>query len=217
MILTGSADLWTASASCSTCNGVATFSPSQSSTATASTKPFSITYGSGSASGTLITVSGFRKKEGGATSYELTNAVWGGIGNGQHGRIQSYWSFCWYVLFNRKSTVKGFVEADQKSELSKKKKRGRHEPNWYSPNCVTRSFRNHGLVLPVSCSTIQELMLMVNSRTRFPVHQLIRNKTFLASLANEQRPPRSQFQFRSRFGHHFSNHSSWGNYDAGRN
>ncbi|KAH8991661.1 acid protease [Lactarius akahatsu] len=53
---TGSADLWVADSSCSAnCQGIQTFDPSTSSTYTNLTEPFSIQYGSGSASGTLAT------------------------------------------------------------------------------------------------------------------------------------------------------------------
>ncbi|KAH9039286.1 acid protease [Lactarius pseudohatsudake] len=53
---TGSADLWVADNSCSAnCQGIQTFDASTSSTYTNLTQPFSIQYGSGSASGTLAT------------------------------------------------------------------------------------------------------------------------------------------------------------------
>ncbi|KAH9167398.1 acid protease [Lactarius sanguifluus] len=53
---TGSADLWVADSSCTTnCQGIQTFDVSTSSTYTNLTEPFSIQYGSGSASGTLAT------------------------------------------------------------------------------------------------------------------------------------------------------------------
>ncbi|KAH9074853.1 aspartic peptidase A1 [Lactarius deliciosus] len=53
---TGSADLWVADSSCSTnCQGIQTFDASTSSSYTNLTQPFSIQYGSGSASGTLAT------------------------------------------------------------------------------------------------------------------------------------------------------------------
>ncbi|KAF5383540.1 hypothetical protein D9615_003749 [Tricholomella constricta] len=51
---TGSADLWVADANCNvTCNGVATFNPTASSTFSTTDLPFEISYGSGRASGTL--------------------------------------------------------------------------------------------------------------------------------------------------------------------
>jgi cathepsin D len=52
---TGSADLFLVSSECvsSSCTGIPAFNPSSSSTFTSTTQPFSITYGSGSASGTL--------------------------------------------------------------------------------------------------------------------------------------------------------------------
>jgi len=52
---TGSADLFLVSSSCTsqTCTGVQTFDGSSSSTFNSTTTPFSITYGSGSASGVL--------------------------------------------------------------------------------------------------------------------------------------------------------------------
>ncbi|KAG5641425.1 hypothetical protein DXG03_005241 [Asterophora parasitica] len=53
---TGSADLWVADNNCNeTCSGVATFDPSDSSTYSSSNADFSISYGSGQASGTLGT------------------------------------------------------------------------------------------------------------------------------------------------------------------
>lgn len=63
---TGSADLFLVSSSCTsqTCSGVQTFSGSSSSTFNSSTTPFTITYGSGSASGVLgrdvIQMAGFQ-------------------------------------------------------------------------------------------------------------------------------------------------------------
>ncbi len=52
---TGSADLFLVSSECvsSTCTGIPAFQSSSSSTFTSTTQPFSITYGSGNASGTL--------------------------------------------------------------------------------------------------------------------------------------------------------------------
>ncbi|KAL7412344.1 aspartic peptidase domain-containing protein [Mrakia frigida] len=53
---TGSADLWLSSSSCSTCTGSAyELNPSSSPSMKVTTTPFSIVYGSGSASGTLAT------------------------------------------------------------------------------------------------------------------------------------------------------------------
>jgi len=53
---TGSADLFLVSSGCvsSSCSGIPAFDSSSSSTFTSTTQPFSITYGSGSASGTLV-------------------------------------------------------------------------------------------------------------------------------------------------------------------
>ncbi|GLB43365.1 putative peptidase A1 family protein [Lyophyllum shimeji] len=48
---TGSADLWLADSNCSSCNGVATFNPNSSSSFSSSGSPFSISYGSGQATG----------------------------------------------------------------------------------------------------------------------------------------------------------------------
>ncbi|KAF8074696.1 aspartic peptidase A1 [Lyophyllum atratum] len=51
---TGSADLWVADSNCnSSCKGVATFNPNASSTFTSTGVPFSISYGSGQAAGSL--------------------------------------------------------------------------------------------------------------------------------------------------------------------
>ena len=52
--ITSSSDLWLADSSCTDdCNGITTFNPSQSSSFTNLTTPFSIKYGSGDAQGTL--------------------------------------------------------------------------------------------------------------------------------------------------------------------
>ncbi|KAH9971726.1 aspartic peptidase A1 [Lactifluus volemus] len=53
---TGSADLWLAASTCTQgCNNIQTYASSSSSTFSSSNQPFSITYGSGKASGTLAT------------------------------------------------------------------------------------------------------------------------------------------------------------------
>ena len=53
--MTPFSDLWLADSSCvGDCNGVETFNPSQSSSFTNLTTPFTITYGSGNAQGFLV-------------------------------------------------------------------------------------------------------------------------------------------------------------------
>jgi cathepsin D len=53
---TGSADLWVAASTCTQgCNGLQTFDSSSSSTFSTASSPFTVTYGSGKASGSLAT------------------------------------------------------------------------------------------------------------------------------------------------------------------